>query len=149
MYIFFPLYPYEPAKITFFIYILSTQSFYSIERIPIPPRLDVVIENWDLITLILLRNSWFSSMQKTLNAKTEIHITILEIVNLCINTAFFFYFWKVKGFTKSMYFSIFHLSWEFTHKKERALGRCVMCERSGDNNVPSRNLHYISKVMIA
>lgn len=24
-----------------------------------------------------------------------------------------------------------------------------MCERSGDNNVPSRNLYYISKVMIS
>lgn len=45
--------------------------------------------------------------------KASIHKTItvvLEYVKFCINTTFFLYFWKVKGFIKSIYFSIFHLS---------------------------------------
>lgn len=43
--------------------------------------------------------------------KTPINlITQNDNVNFCINTTFFLYFWKVKGFIKSIYFSIFHLS---------------------------------------
>lgn len=53
--------------------------------------------------------------------QTSIHKTItvvLEYVNFCINTTFFLYFWEVKGFIKSIYFSIFHLSWECSPKRK-------------------------------